>query len=151
MNTLYEEYIGKLVKVVWRGMGKRVKLQDASKYLLINTETNKKNFNLKPDIVLREDDKSTMIMDTKWKAVEYNGKTTIRPKDRYQMYAYITNYEEASRVILIYPWLVKKQADPIWELLSHKGTKIEVKTVRLDTYSNTVEDLKKIIYQTTMG
>lgn len=145
MNILYEKYIGKLVKEIWKGKNKRALLQDNRKYLLLNTKTNKKNFNLKPDIVLDENKIHKVIIDTKWKPIEYKSKLSYKVNDIYQMYAYITTYKEANRVVLLYPCLVEGKEYPKWNLLNYEDKFIEVKTVRLDKYKNTIDDLKSII------
>lgn len=145
MNTLYEQYIGKLIKALWNGEGKTVTLQDNSKYLLIDKETKRNRFNLVPDILLKENNIDKLIIDTKWKAVEYDSKVSCTTEDIYQMYAYITTYTEVNRVVLLYPCLVVGSEYPTWELTSYKDKFIEVRTVRLDQYKNTMDDLKNII------
>lgn len=147
MNILYESYISTVIKQVWRGSGKKVKLQNTEKRLLRNVNTNRKNILLKPDIVLEEflnDEK--IIVDTKWKAVEYNGYLSYEQSDIYQMYAYVTAYEKAKRCILLYPYLNSERQYPKWQLMEHHDDKfIEIKVVRLDKVKNTIEDLKKIL------
>lgn len=145
MNTLYEKYIGYLIKEVWKGERRKVLLQDNSKYLLLNTKTKQKNFNLKPDIVLGENNKCQIIIDTKWKAVEYKSKPSLKVEDIYQMYAYVSSYKEAKKAVILYPCLIKEKEYPSWDLLNYEGKQIEVKTVRLDNYENTLDDLKKIV------
>lgn len=147
INTLYEKYIGVLMKEVWKGQGKKVLLQDNSKYLLLNTKTKHKNFNLKPDIVLAEKNKCQIIIDTKWKAVEYKSRSSFKVEDIYQMYAYISSYKEANKAVLLYPCLIKEKEYPIWDLLNYEGKQIEVRTVRLDNHDDTLDDLRKIIVE----
>ncbi|MDA1909234.1 hypothetical protein PDK24_25855 [Bacillus cereus] len=147
MNNLYEKYIGYLIKEVWRGKGRKVLLQDNGKYLLLNTNTKQKNFNLKPDIVLSDNNNCQIIIDTKWKAVEYNSKLSFKVEDIYQMYAYVSSYKEAQKAVLLYPCLINEKEYPSWELLNYEGKQIEVKTVRLDNHEHTIEDLKKIIIE----
>ncbi|PFR04427.1 hypothetical protein COK31_11200 [Bacillus cereus] len=144
INTLYEKYIGYLMKEIWKGKGKKVLLQDNSKHLLLNTKTKQKNFNLKPDIVLNENNINQIIIDTKWKAVEYKSKLSFKTNDIYQMYAYVSSYKEAKKAVLLYPCLIKEKEYPSWNLLNYEGKQIEVKTVRLDNYENTLNDLKRI-------
>ncbi|TKH47047.1 hypothetical protein FC680_30110 [Bacillus cereus] len=145
MNTLYEKYIGYLIEEVWKGERRKVLLQDNSKYLLLNSKTKQKNFNLKPDIVLGENNKCQIIIDTKWKAVEYKSKLSLKVEDIYQMYAYVSSYKEAKKAVILYPCLIKEKEYPSWDLLNYEGKQIEVKTVRLDNYENTLDDLKKIV------
>ncbi|AMR05744.1 McrC family protein [Bacillus thuringiensis] len=147
MNTLYEKYIGYLIKEIWKGKGRKVLLQDKSKYLLLNTKTKQKNFNLKPDIVLGENNSYQIIIDTKWKAVEYRSKSSLKVEDIYQMYAYVSSYKEAKKAVLLYPCLIKEKEYPTWDLLHYEGKQIEVKTVRLDSYEDTIDDLKNIIVE----
>jgi 5-methylcytosine-specific restriction enzyme subunit McrC len=147
MNLLYESYIAKLMKEIWNGENKKVLIQPKSKYLLLNKKTNSKNFNLQPDIVLNENNVARLIIDTKWKAIEYKAKLAYRESDIYQMYAYITSYKEAEKVVLLYPCLTEGKEYPTWELLNYEGKFIEVRTVRLDKYENTIEDLKSIVFE----
>lgn len=77
MNLLYEKYIGNLVKRISREYKKRAILQDKRNYLLKDKYTNSKKFNLKPDIVIEENNIPTLIIDTKWKSIEYKEKSFI--------------------------------------------------------------------------
>ncbi len=145
MNILYEKYIGNLVKNIGTNNEKKVLLQDKRNYLLVDKKTRKKQFNLRPDIVVEDNNIPTLIIDTKWKAVEYKDKLLYRQSDIYQMYAYINSYKEVNRVILLYPSLISEKEYPKWSLFNCEDKSIEIKTVRLDEYNNTVEDLKGII------
>lgn len=148
INTLYEEYIGILIKSIWDNSFRETYIQDKSKFLLKNEQTGKKNFNLRPDIVLYDlKNEYEIIIDTKWKAIEVDSNVFYRSSDIYQMYAYITAYENAKRCILLYPCIQKDKNYSSWKLSeSFKGKFIEAKTVRLDDIKNTKNDLKKIIF-----
>ncbi|MCC0636338.1 MULTISPECIES: McrC family protein [unclassified Clostridioides] len=148
INILYEEYIGNLIKNIWNNEFRETYIQDKSKFLLKNEQTGKKTFNLRPDIVLYDSKyESEIIIDTKWKAIEVDSNIFYRSSDIYQMYAYITSYENAKRCILLYPCIKKDKNYSSWRLLeSFKGKFIEAKTVRLDNIKNTISDLKKIIF-----
>lgn len=143
INILYEEYIGRLVSSIYTDKDKIVKLQDNSKQLLqtINGEKTS-NIKLKPDIVLYDNDKANIIIDTKWKIVKDN-----RQADIYQMYAYVNGYKDSKRCILLYPKLKNDDNYPIWKV-EGEDKYIEINAVRLDSMENTVSDLKKIIYKT---
>lgn len=106
---------------------------------LESTKSTRLSF-LKPDIVIRQDDKTT-IFDTKWKILDKHGPSIA---DLYQMYAYFTRYqhlgENIDRVVLVYPLsklfenadfysLLKQKLDEISE---HIAAKIEVRYVDLD-------------------
>ncbi|NRT77618.1 McrC family protein [Clostridium beijerinckii] len=145
MNMLYEKYIWKLVKMISVNKNKKPVQQDDRNYLLINKKTGNEEFNLIPDIVIEEDNIPIIIIDTKWKAIEYNSRLSYKNTDIYQMYAYINSYKEAKRVVLLYPSLIEEKEYPKWSLLGCKDKSIEIKTIRLDEYNNTVEDLTKII------
>lgn len=142
MNTLYEEYIGNILEEIWNGEHKQIELQDNSKYLLKNPLTTKGNFNLKPDIVLIDEKEDyQIIIDTKWKSVD----SKIESSDIYQMYAYITRYVKAKSCILLYPYHNEKNEKHwcLYEPFINKN--IEVRTVRLESTDNTIEDLNSIL------
>lgn len=143
INTLYEEYISTIVSNIWNNENRETIVQDNSKYLLNNINTNRGNFNLKPDIILKDNKESyDIIIDTKWKSA--NAK--IESSDMYQMYAYITRYTKARKCILLYPYNDDKMEYRKWELFEPFNDKyIEVKVVRLDSLNNTVKDLEKIL------
>ena len=63
----------------------------------------KKQFALRPDIVIRKGDK-TVILDTKWKRLYKSEKNNygISQEDMYQMYAYSKKYG-TSEIWLLYP------------------------------------------------
>lgn len=66
-----------------------------------------RQFELRPDIVLKKDD-HVVIMDTKWKILEDNSKSNygITQADMYQMYAYSKKYKTPD-VWLLYPLIEK--------------------------------------------
>ena len=146
MNILYEEYIGRLVSIVYSGENRRVKLQDDSNHLLVNINTDRNNVKLKPDIVLYDNEKANLIIDTKWKGISYNGRINYNQADVYQMYAYVNGYKDSKRCILLYPKLDDNDKLPIWKVES-EDKYIELRTVRLDSIDNTLDDLKNIIYK----
>lgn len=145
MNVLYEKYIGNLIRIISNNNNKKALLQDNRNYLLIDKNTNRKKFNLRPDIVIEENNVPTLIIDTKWKAIENNYKLSYKNNDIYQMYAYIHSYKAAKRVLLLYPSLIEEKEYPTWSLLDCEDKTIEIKTVRLNDYMNTIEDLRRII------
>lgn len=147
MNTLYEQYIGNIISMIWNDENRSTSLQDEGKYLLNNINSNRKNIKLKPDIVLNDyKEDYQIIIDTKWKVIEYNDRLNYVQGDIYQMYAYVTAYEKSKRCILLYPCVNEDITYPIWQLSPPFEDKyIEIKSVRLDNLSNTIEDLRKII------
>lgn len=99
MESVYESYVAKQMKKVFCPDGWDVHTKDRGHYLFIEP---KKQFALRPDIVIRKGDK-TVILDTKWKRLYKNEKNYgISQEDMYQMYAYSKKYE-TSEVWLLYP------------------------------------------------
>lgn len=144
MNTLYEKYIALLVRKIARDEGFAARVQDKDKYLLRDRATGNKNINLKPDIVVETGD-SVTIIDTKWKMIQKGDYLNYVQADIYQMYAYITAYTNAKRCILLYPKVSDDMQYPTWDLMPPYSDRcIQVKDVRLDTESNTYEDLRKL-------
>ena len=115
MNELFEGFIGQSLK---RALGPgRVRLQDRSRYALIDDADKdasgrpKPLFNLRPDAVMEPPAGATgppTVLDTKWKRLkphEPRRERTlgVEQSDVYQMLAYMRAYG-AGRLILIYPW-----------------------------------------------
>ena len=93
MNLLFESYVGAYLKK----KGLHVSLQDKGKHLVEEP----KKFALRPDIVInKENDKPTIIADTKWKII--NEEKDISQSDMYQLFAYGKKYN-IERLYLIYP------------------------------------------------
>src|SRR5690625_142927 len=141
MNFLFEKYIEvALREVVGRD---KVISQHAEKRLLLNRKTGYKNILLKPDFIIDH----TLIVDTKWKSATYNDRTNYNQEDVYQMYAYVTAYQEANRCILLYPKQENEADHPLWEIIDTDKT-IEMHTIRIDDFRETVEELSRIKQRT---
>lgn len=147
MNYLYEEYIGILLKEVIEDKTIEVNTQEKSKYLLRNKNTGRNEIALKPDVVIYQDNKPKIIIDTKWKSASIGGKEIYSQGDIYQMYAYITTYKEAEKCILLYPKVAEDIVHSQWELSnSFENKKIIIEEITLDTYNSTKEELIIKIY-----
>lgn len=83
-------------------------------------------------------------MDTKWKRATNNGRSSYVQSDIYQMYAYVTAYKEVQRCILLYPKQEGEVIHPVWKVIDTEKT-IEMCTVRIDEFPETVRELKGII------
>ncbi len=83
-------------------------------------------------------------MDTKWKSATNNGRSSYVQSDIYQMYAYVTAYKEVKRCILPYPKQEIEAVHSVWEVIDTEKT-IEMCTKRIDEFSETVRELKKIL------
>ena len=144
INKLFEEYIGILCKSL--SFKNRIKcfLQDKRNYLLKNKD--RKYINLKPDIVFEKEEK-ILIIDTKWKAIINHERLNYNISDIYQMYAYVTRYENAIKCILLYPKININFNNEEYNLFEPHINSIELRDVRLDKEKNTIDDLTEIILE----
>lgn len=142
MNALFETYVETCLRYLsWE---KRMKVfsQHDRKHLLINVQSGRENIKLKPDFYLVGDD-IEIILDTKWKTIAHEGRILYNQGDLYQMYAYVTSYKNASKCILLYPWTEDSKL-PVWKV-PEKEKYIEIHTVRLTTFMDSVGDLRELI------
>jgi len=138
MNLLFEKYIE---AALYEAIGNdKVVSQHNEKRLLRNRKTGYRNILLKPDFVID----SQIILDTKWKTSTYQDRLNYSQADIYQMYAYITSYTNAKRCILLYPKEEVEMDYPIWEVMDTSKT-IEMQTVRIDDFRETVNELKLLL------
>jgi 5-methylcytosine-specific restriction enzyme subunit McrC len=71
-------------------------------HFLVNEHVGKKQFKLRPDLVLRQSNR-TLVLDMKWKWIEPQASNYgIEQNDLYQLYAYGKKYN-ATALYLIYP------------------------------------------------
>lgn len=144
MNLLFEQYIGVALRYVVDP--RKVVSQHAEKRLLRNKKSGRENILLKPDFVIDD----TLILDTKWKSATYRGKTSYVQADIYQMYAYVTAYEDVYRCILLYPKQEFEAEHPVWEVIDTDKT-IEMHAVGVDDFWKTVGELREIIQSMGSG
>lgn len=147
MNDLFEAYIATIVEEV---VDRPVYTQDQRHRLFKNEKTNRDIFQLKPDIVIG--DNNQIIMDTKWKQIfakEEVNRSGVQREDMFQMYAYLTRYKNASRGVLLYP----KTEQPKSEDLFLQSWKVEDNDILLRVYSvsllnreTTERELLQILY-----
>lgn len=105
MNTLFEEYVGRLVRRALAGTDLRVSLQGGRLYWVTDEENGRKLFQTKPDILIRDAKGVTGIIDTKWKRISSridDPKRGVSQADVYQMMAYGSLYQ-SPRLILLFP------------------------------------------------
>lgn len=105
MEKVFEAYVAKNMKRIFKRANYQVSSQDQSYYLFnqVNGQ-NEHRFALRPDLVVTRDDGSVVILDTKWKKLSNNKRSSygISQQDMYQMYAYAKKYQ-TSEVWLLYP------------------------------------------------
>ena len=105
MNRLFEEFIGRTLRVAMRDSGLRVTLQGPKSYALSEIGTNELRFMTKPDIVIHCGDRPLMVIDTKWKRLAGpidDPKRGVSQSDVYQTMAYAQIYR-VKDLMLLYP------------------------------------------------
>lgn len=105
MNTLFEEYVGRLISRALAGTDLTVSLQGGRLFCLSAEMTERGLFQTKPDILIRRAGTVTHVIDTKWKRISSridDPKQGVSQSDVYQMMAYAQLYH-APRLTLLYP------------------------------------------------
>lgn len=103
MNTLFEEYVARMVRRTLAGSDLSVVSQGGRMYCL-ETE-NGGLFQTKPDILVKRGRQVVQVIDTKWKRIAAridDKKRGVSQADVYQMMAYGRLYD-CSRLTLLYP------------------------------------------------
>jgi 5-methylcytosine-specific restriction enzyme subunit McrC len=102
MNTLFEEYFGRLISRTLVGTDLTVSLQGGRLFCLT---AERGLFQTKPDILIRRAGVVTHVIDTKWKRISSridDPKQGVSQRDVDQMMAYAQLYR-APRLTLLYP------------------------------------------------
>jgi 5-methylcytosine-specific restriction enzyme subunit McrC len=103
MNVLFEEYVGRLAQEVLAPDGLDVALQHASTYLAREPMTDRNAFLLRPDLLVRRQQRPWVVADTKWKRLDAGQMNLgVAEADAYQMLAYAHRFE-TDQAVLIYP------------------------------------------------
>ncbi|AZN39540.1 McrC family protein [Paenibacillus albus] len=145
VHSLYEMYVGRVLQKMPLGSNAVVWLQHKEVKLLKNDDSGQDNIQLIPDIVLGERQDNgvevwTVLMDMKWKAaVKY------QQDDIYQMYAYVTGYPHAKSAFLLYPATDIPDPSRNWTLAADSGKRIRMRTIRINHWKETKEDLRRIL------
>ncbi|WP_375396449.1 McrC family protein [uncultured Sphingomonas sp.] len=103
MNTLFEEYVARMLRRALVDTNLRVVSQGGRLYCL---ETDRRGlFQTRPDILIKRDDAVVQVIDTKWKRIAAridDPKQGVSQADVYQMMAYGRLYR-CDRLTLLYP------------------------------------------------
>ncbi|MDC0360863.1 McrC family protein [Alphaproteobacteria bacterium] len=113
MNTLFENYVARLLPRAMAGSGLRVVAQGGHRDSLYEGEVGR--FRTKPDLIIRQGDQVLMIIDTKWKRMTPqidDPKQGVSQGDVYQLMAYSQLYK-CPNVMLLYPHHGELQPDQI--------------------------------------
>ncbi|UWR30990.1 McrC family protein [Sulfitobacter sp. W002] len=125
MNTLFEEYILRVLKRALTGTGRKVTSQGGHKSCLFEDGTGR--FRTRPDIIVKEGSDVVLIIDTKWKRMTPridDPKQGVSQSDVYQLMAYSQLYQ-CNRVMLLYPHHQGLPSEPIckpYDIASPTGT-----------------------------
>jgi 5-methylcytosine-specific restriction enzyme subunit McrC len=113
MNVLFEQYVARVLSQALAGSGLRVSAQGGHRDCLYDGDTGR--FRTRPDIIIRQDDRVAMIIDTKWKRMTPridDPKQGVSQADVYQLMAYSQLYN-CQNVMLLYPHHGALARDPI--------------------------------------
>lgn len=137
MERLYESYVARQMKNIFKSWD--ISIQEKEHHLFVSP---KKQFALKPDIVLRKGER-VIVLDTKWKRLVNNQKSNygISQSDMYQMYAYSKKYN-TPEVWLLYPLNEQMLNMNQIKFDSGDGTVINVFFVDVANIENSLNDLK---------
>jgi 5-methylcytosine-specific restriction enzyme subunit McrC len=104
MNTLFEEYVARMLKRALADTNLRVVSQGGRLYCL-ETDDRRGLFHTRPDILVKRGGEIVQIIDTKWKRIATrveDRKQGVSQSDVYQMMAYGQLYK-CNRLTLLYP------------------------------------------------
>lgn len=106
MNDLFEAYIAELTRRALRNSDLTVHSQGGLRYCLLEEgEGGRKRFQTAPDILIKRDGQTVLVVDTKWKLIGRNPedkKRGVLQSDVYQMMAYARLYR-CRETLLLYP------------------------------------------------
>ena len=117
MNVLFEEYVAKLLARALAGTGLRVSVQGGHRDCLFEGETGR--FRTRPDLIVREGNRTAVIIDTKWKRIAGTDdpKRGVSQADVYQSMAYRQLYD-CPNIVLLYPHHGGLPPDPVFQRYS---------------------------------
>jgi len=104
MNTLFEEYVARMLGRALSGTGRQVVTQGGRLYCL-ETSEGANLFQTRPDILVKRDGIIERVIDTKWKRIAHridDPKQGVSQADVYQMMAYGRLYQ-CPHLMLLYP------------------------------------------------
>ena len=138
MEKVYESFVSMHIVDIFEREHYSVSTQDTGRYLL--KEENRNIFSLRPDIVVKDKEENTIIMDTKWKRLYDSPQENygISQTDMYQMYAYSKKYN-ANKVWVLYP-RVNELENRIIEFRD-EDTKIHIFFVDVSEIEKSIKEL----------
>ncbi len=144
MEKVFESYVAQQLKRVLADLDWDVATQDKGYYLFDSP----RQFALRPDIVIKRDNGSIVILDTKWKSLVDNSRINygISQSDMYQMYAYAKKYENRlgiPEVWLLYPITNEMRGHSEISFHSDDGVNVRLCFVDVADIENSLLDLRK--------
>ena len=142
MEKVYESFVSMHIVDIFEREHYSVSTQDTGRYLL--KEENRNIFSLRPDIVVKDKEENTIIMDTKWKRLYDSPQENygISQTDMYQLYAYSKKYN-ANKVWVLYP-RVNELENRIIEFRD-EDTKIHIFFVDVSEIKKSIKELLREI------
>jgi 5-methylcytosine-specific restriction enzyme subunit McrC len=113
MNTLFEEYIARILRRSLAGTEFSIRVQGGRRFCLKDVANGEQRFMTKPDILVERAGKVVLVIDTKWKRLSAridDPKQGVSQGDVYQMMAYGQVYQ-CPRLLLLYPHHRKLKCD----------------------------------------
>jgi 5-methylcytosine-specific restriction enzyme subunit McrC len=151
MNTLFEEFIGRMLKRALSGTAFQVVLQGPQSYALIDHMTGIRRFATRPDIVIKQDGKPLLIIDTKWKRLKGeidDAKRGVGQADVYQMMAYAHVYN-SKLLMLLYPHHYELSAGEgfltMHRIADKQDSRLAIATIALSDPKSVGMRLKKLL------
>jgi 5-methylcytosine-specific restriction enzyme subunit McrC len=150
MNTLFEEYVGRMLQRALTASPLQVRLQGPTSHCLTDQESAQRAFATRPDITVCDADRIAFVVDTKWKSLGRAGeRLEIAQADIYQMMAYAHVYR-CSNLILVYPHGRNIGCEPgLLRRFRVNGTEtceLAIATIALGSPGQVVEALRSLIF-----
>jgi 5-methylcytosine-specific restriction enzyme subunit McrC len=157
MNTLFEEFMGRIATRIFSSPNTRVIRQGPREYLACAEWSRPAwAFGMKPDVVAMHSGKALWALDSKWKTLSpQEARDGVSQDDMYQMYAYASCYG-CTDVILLYPHHRELTREPgtrvtyslnpwLAEAQSAAARRVSVATVDLADIGSVASQLKRIV------
>jgi 5-methylcytosine-specific restriction enzyme subunit McrC len=153
MNALFEQYVARLVTRALAGSGYRVAAQGGHRDCLF--EAGAGRFRTKPDLIIRQGDRTVLVIDTKWKRMAPridDPKQGVSQADVYQLMAYSQLYR-CPNVMLLYPHHGDLQPEPICTryAIAREGAEESLHVATLDVTGavrSHIDALRQLLGQT---
>ena len=142
MEKVFESYVAQQLKRALADLNWEVSTQDKGYYLFDSP----RQFALRPDIVITRDDRSVVILDTKWKNLVDNPRINygISQSDMYQMYAYSKKYD-TPEIWLLYPMNPEMRDHQDISFDSDDGVNVRLFFVDVANIEDSMQSLERLL------